>query len=214
MSDRVEIRVHGNAARSTLVYLPGLHGDWTLIGRFRRAIEGDVRFVEVTYPRTLTWSLEDHAVAVETALAETGIVRGWVLAESFSSEVLWHIAARKRFELEGIILAGGFVRHPLCWGVGLAERLAGSISLGLLTQILFGYARLARARFGNSPLIRAEIEEFIARRTELDRQAARHRLNLVAGSDPRHIVRELNTPLYALAGLFDPIVPWLRVRWW
>jgi pimeloyl-ACP methyl ester carboxylesterase len=214
MSDGVEIRVYGDPARLTLVYLPGLHGDWTLVGRFRRALRDDVRFVEVTYPRTLTWTLEDHAAAVEAALAEAGIARAWVLAESFSSQVLWQMAARKRFDIEGIILAGGFVRHPLCWGVRLSERIAGSISLGLLTQILFGYARLARVRFETSPEALAEIKEFIARRTELDRQAAKHRLRLVAECDPRRIVRELQTPVYALTGLFDPIVPWPRVRWW
>jgi len=39
-------------------------------------------------------------------------------------------------------LAGGFVRHPIIWGVRLAEYFCGAISLGLLTRILFGYAEL------------------------------------------------------------------------
>src|SRR2546428_557613 len=95
MIDRVELRVHGDPARPTLVYLPGLHGDWTLVGRFRRALDGEVRFVEATYPRTLTWSLEDHAAGVEAALSEAKIWRGWILAESFSSAVLWLLTARK-----------------------------------------------------------------------------------------------------------------------
>ena len=62
------MRVHGDAATPTLVYLPGLHGDWTLIGRFRKTLGNRVRFVEVTYPRTLEWSLEDYATGVEKAL--------------------------------------------------------------------------------------------------------------------------------------------------
>src|SRR5207244_4028783 len=117
MAEELQIRIHGTDLLPTLVYLPGLHGDWTLIGRFRKALGGRVRFVEVTYPRTLSWSLEDYAEGVEKALGERGITSGWLLAESFSSGVVWPIVGRRRFGVEGVILAGGFVRHPLVWGV-------------------------------------------------------------------------------------------------
>ena len=68
MEEKIELRVYGDASLPTLVYLPGMHGDWTLIGGFRSAILGKVRFVEMSYPRTLTWSLDDHAAAIENAL--------------------------------------------------------------------------------------------------------------------------------------------------
>ena len=60
-----QLRIHGDASLPTLIYLPGLHGDWTLVGGFREAVDGRVRFVEMTYPRTLTWSLDDYAAAIE-----------------------------------------------------------------------------------------------------------------------------------------------------
>ncbi len=131
MSERVELRVHGPAALPTLVYLPGLHGDWTLIGGFRKALAGRVRFAEMTYPRTLAWTLEDYAAGVEQAAAQQGLERGWLLGESFGSQVAWALAARKRFETQGVILAGGFARHPMHWAVCLAEGLCGSIPTGL-----------------------------------------------------------------------------------
>src|ERR1035441_2694377 len=109
----------------------------------RRALAGRVRFVEVTYPRTLTWSLEDYAKGLETALAEQGILGGWLLGESFSSQVVWSLVARAQFRIEGVILAGGFGRHPMRWGVRLAERLSGGLPLAVLTRILFGYAKVA-----------------------------------------------------------------------
>jgi len=214
MTEKLEMRVHGDASLPTLIYLPGLHGDWTLVGSFRHALSGRVRFVEVTYPRTLTWSLEDYAQAVETALAERGIVRGWLLGESFGSQVVWPLVARNRFQVQGVILAGGFVRHPMRWGVRFAERLCGGISLALLTRILFGYAKVARLRYRKAPEVLADLNEFIARRTELDRQAATHRLRLVAQNDPGLIARQVNVPVYALSGLIDPIVPWFWVRPW
>lgn len=215
VSERLEIRVSGWAALPTLIYLPGLHGDWTLVGSFRRALGGRVRFVEVTYPRTISWSLDDHAAAVEAALAQAGIAGGWLLGESFGSQVVWAIAGRRRFCFNGVILAGGFVRYPARWAVRLAERLTKGISLTLLTRLLFGYAKIARSRYRHSPEVLGDINEFIARRSvELDRQAAKHRLALIAHNDPCSIARAIKEPVYALTGLMDPIVPWFWVRRW
>src|SRR5437868_5659534 len=105
MSEELQIRIHGDSSLPTLIYLPGLHGDWTLIGRFRRALGSRVRFAEVTYPRTLTWSLDDYAAGVEEALAKNGITEGWLLGESFSSQVVWPILSRRKFVAKGVILA-------------------------------------------------------------------------------------------------------------
>jgi len=206
------LHVYGEASQSTLIYLPGLHGDWTLVGSFHRALGNRVRFVEITYPRTLTWSLDDYAANVESALAEKGITRGWLLGESFGSQVVWPIIARGRFEIEGIILAGGFMKHPVRAGVRFAEKCGRGISLSLLTRIMFGYAKIARFRYRHSPETMANIHEFIARRTELDRQAAVHRLRLIAQSDFRDVARLVRAPVFALSGFLDPIVPWIFVR--
>jgi len=208
------MRVYGDASLPTLIYLPGLHGDWTLISSFRRALGNRVRFAEITYPRTLTWSLDDYAANVENALARNGINRGWLLGESFSSQVVWPMAARGKFQIEGIILAGGFVKHPIRAGVRFAERVGRGISLSLLIRIMFGYAKVARFRYRHSPETTANIREFIARRTERDRQAAVHRLRLIAQSDFCDIVRASKIPIFAITGFLDPIVPWIFVRRW
>jgi pimeloyl-ACP methyl ester carboxylesterase len=128
--------------------------------------------------------------------------------------VLWALAARNRFQIQGVILAGGFARHPMHWGVCLAERLCGNLSLGLVTRILFAYARVARLRFRREPEVLASIGEFITRRTELDRQAANHRLHLLAANDPSALARQIQAPMYALTGVLDPVVPWFLVRPW
>ena len=214
MSEKLELRIYGDGSLPTVIYLPGLHGDWTLVGNFRRALGGRVRFVEMTYPRTLDWSLDDYAQAIETALAEQGIARGWLLGESFGSQVLWSLVARKQFQIQAVVLAGGFVRHPMRWGVRSAERVCGGVSLGLLTRIIFGYAKVARFRYRHSPEVQASINEFIARRTELDLQAAKHRLHLIAQYDPRPIARQGSVPVHGLTGFVDPIVPWWWVRPW
>ena len=214
MPEELQLRISGDASKPTLIYLPGLHGDWTLIGSFKRALGDRARFVEVTFPRTLTWSLDDYAANVERALAEQGIRGGWLLGESFSSQVAWPVIARGQFQIEGVILAGGFVRHPVRAGVRFAERIAHGVPLSLLTRIMFGYAKFARFRYRRSPETMANIREFIARRTELDRQAAVHRLRLIAASDFCEVARAAKIPIFALTGFLDPIVPWLFVRHW
>lgn len=214
MSELLQIRVHGDAALPTLIYLPGLHGDWTLVTSFRLAVRGRVRFVEFTYPRSLEWSLEAYADAVEGALLAEGIGRGWVLAESFGSQVAWPLMQPRRFQPEGLILAGGFVKHPLKRCVQVTERLGMGVSLTWLTRVLFWYARVARLRFRHAPEVLAGLQEFLVRRTELDRRAAVHRLRLIAGSDLRPIARATSVPVFHLTGVLDPVVPWPPVQRW
>ena len=216
MSDEVlQIRIQGDASLPALIYLPGLHGDWTLVASFRRAVGGRVRFVEFTYPRSLTWSLEDYADAIEAKLLEHGITRGWLLGESYGSQIVWPLSrAGRKFCTEGIILAGGFVKHPFRWGVCRARDFCHGVSLSWLTRLLFFYGKVARFRHRQAPETMAGIQEFIARRTELDKEAATHRLRLIAANDPRELARGVAAPVYFLSGLFDPIVPWPWVRWW
>lgn len=210
---QVQVRVHPGEGPA-LIYLPGLHGDWTLVGSFRKALNGRLRLVEITYPRTLTWSLDDYARNIEAALGKLGIRSGWLLGESFGSQVAWALTRCPGFKIEGIVLAGGFVRHPALWGVRAAEWVGGSIPLCLIVAVLFGYSRIARFRFRKAPDVAKGLDEFIARRTELDRKAAVHRLRLIFQNDARATVCNLRLPLYVVAGFIDPVVPWFCVRKW
>jgi pimeloyl-ACP methyl ester carboxylesterase len=213
MAEELQLRIYGGASLPTLIYLPGLHGDWTLIGGFRNAIGDKVRFVEITYPRTLKWSLDDYAAAVEAALATNGITAGWLLGESFSSQVVWAILARGKFAAQSVILAGGFARYPTP-ALWLMDKIADRISSRFLIWIIFGYAKTVRFLYRRSPQTLAGLDEFIERRTELDRRAAQHRLHLITRNDPRPIARQTTVPVFGLSGFFDPIVPWPRVRHW
>ncbi|HEU6447417.1 MAG TPA: alpha/beta hydrolase [Verrucomicrobiae bacterium] len=230
MGEKLQLRIYGDASLPALIYLPGLHGDWTIIGSFRAAIAGKVRFVEMIYPRTLTWSLDDYAAAIEAALLENGISSGWLLGESFGSQPVWAMVERfnenssgQKLQIDGIILAGGFVRVPTFWILRWADAIAGKIALSLLTQIIFPatnkifaqcYKKWSHRRFRRSPQTLEKINEFLERRTPLDFQAARHRLHLVAQNDPRDMAKNIRAPVFALTGWFDPIIPWYFVRRW
>ena len=209
-----QIRVHGPASLPTLIYLPGLHGDWTLVTSFRSEIAGRVRFVEFTYPPTTEISLTDYADAVIQVLLEQGITRGWLLAESFGSQVAWAMLERG-FKAEGLILAGGFVRYPFPLGLRLAGKLCGGRSPWFLSVLLWIYPRYARFRHRQAPETLAAISEFVTRRAAPgDREAMTQRMRLIGCSDPRPAAREVEIPVHSLAGFWDPIVFWGPVRRW
>lgn len=220
--ERFRLRVHGDADLPTLIHLPGLHGDWTLLGPFRAALSGRARLVESTYPRRLDWSLDDYANAVEAALMEGGITSGWILGESFSSLVAWQFLARQQtpgraaaFKISGLILVGGFIRHPWPWAVRFAHSTSGGVSLKSLRFLCQLYSRAARSRFRACPEAINELDEFVERRAnESDRQVMTRRYTLIAQSDPRPIAQETAHPVYQLSGAWDPIVPWWHVRPW
>lgn len=218
MTEELQTRVFGDASLPALIYLPGLHGDRTLVGSFRAALKGRVRFVEITYPRTLTWTIEDYAAEIEKALLRCGIEHVWLLGESFGSQPAWGLVARSacgsQFKVDGLILAAGFVRHPIPWGASFLRRV-GSLFPQTLHRLTMGIFAWYRCLFhGLTPEARENSREFMARRTPLDRKAMSHRLDLISSYDPRPIARDCRIPIFYLAGMIDLLVPWPRVRRW
>jgi pimeloyl-ACP methyl ester carboxylesterase len=198
----------------TLIYLPGTHGDWTLISSFRKAVEGQVRFVEVTYPRTTSWSLANYARHVLTSLEERDIRGGWILGESFGSQVGWALM-EAGYQFDGVILAGGFVNHPFPLEVRLGRWLSENMPTTALILIFKVYAWYAMLRHRRAPETLATVGEFLTRRQEPgDREAMTHRLDLIQSADFRKPVCAIRQPVFQLAGFWDPIVPWVPVRTW
>lgn len=213
--ERLRLRVYGDpATRPTLIYLPGVQGDWTMVGAFREALGAQICFVEMTYPRSLTWTLEDYAREIESALVEQGIQGGWLLGESFGSQVLWELVKRCPQRWTGLILAGGFVKYPTSALLTAARYLCPRVSHRRLHQCLPAYILYAHLRHPDSPTSLAGARDFVARRTLADQRALTHRLRLIAENDPRSVASGCRIPLHHLYGGLDPIVPWSGVARW
>lgn len=210
----MQIRIQGDAALPVLVYLPGLHGDGTLVTSFRSAVSGKVRFVELDYPRTSSATLELYAAGVVARLKGAGIEGGWLLAESFGSQVAWTVL-NQGFRAEGLILAGGFVRYSFPWGLRRVRAICGGCGMWPLRAFLWCYRRYARLRHRNAPETLASIDQFVRNRMSPgDREAMTHRLDLIAASDPRPIAAATRIPVHSLTGFWDPIVFWGPVHCW
>lgn len=217
--ETIVCRIHGRPEQPALVYLPGIHGDWTLFTSFRKLACAEFQVVEFTYPRQLNWALEDYAKAVEESLMLNGVREAWLLAESFSSQVAWELLHRNakgfsNLTISGIILAGGFVKYPGLWLVGLAHAFFAAAPRWFWKLAFWAYAKFGRFRHRNAPETQACLREFVGRRTNEDLAAIRSRFRLIAENDPRAIAQQARIPIFMLAGAVDPIVPaWPVWRW-
>ncbi len=226
MLEELHVRVFGDAKQPTLIYLPGLHGDWTLITSFRVALGNRAHFVDVTYPRRLDWSMEHYTSAITRALQERGIAEGWLLAESWGSQLAWGLIERmikdqdrtkkprEGFNAKGLVLAGGFVKHPWKWGPGALKWIGEHTPPNWYQMELKVFGCYASFRHRRAPETLESVQEFMHRRTEFDRRCMRQRLDLLDGYDPQETARRTQIPVHYLAGLVDPLVPWPLVRRW
>lgn len=207
----VEVRVHAGEGPA-LVYLPGLHGDWGLVGQFRRELGPGPRFVEFAYPKARV-PLEELAAGVRAALEREGVADAWLLGQSFGSQVAWEVL-RQGYSARGVILAGGFVKHPWPWGVALMRAVMGGVPASVIKPVYSAYSAACNALARRDAAFAREIMDFAARRGEPEWRAAAWRLNLIAASDPRPVARRATIPVHYLGGGVDPLVPWPLVTRW
>ncbi len=206
----VEVRVHPGAG-PTIIYLPGIHGDWGLIGAFRAALGERVRFVEFAYSKNEV-TLEELAAQVHAELKAHGVNGGWLLGQSFGSQVGWALTARG-FQADGVILAGGFVKHPWPWGARLFQIVLSAPS-GLINPSYRAYTAIFNALARRGPEEAEELMAFARARGTREWKAMGWRLSLIAGSDPRAAARGMKNPVHYLGGMIDPLVPWPLVTRW
>jgi pimeloyl-ACP methyl ester carboxylesterase len=211
-----ESHIYLNPGKPVLIYLPGVHGDSTLFTSFRIKAAHELEVVEFVYPRN-TWSLDDYASFVFAELQRHGVKHGWLLAESYSSQVAWAMLQRtpkQDFVIEGIILAGGFVRYPIRLLAASTASLMEIVPHAIWKFLFSIYGRYAQFRHRRAPETKAAVEEFIRRRTRDDLAAMVHRIRLIVKNDPSEIARGASCPIYLLAGAIDPVVfAWPVLQW-
>lgn len=207
----VSIRIHDGAG-PTVIYLPGIHGDWGLIGAFRRALDGRVRFVEFAYSKDEV-ALERLAELVHAELTAHGVTSGWLLGQSFGSQVGWALMARG-FQADGVVLAGGFVKHPWPWGARLFQALLSAVPSGIVNPAYQAYTVACNTVARRGPEEAEELLAFARQRGSREWAAMSWRLSLIAASDPRATARAMRGPVHYLGGMIDPLVPWPLVTRW
>jgi pimeloyl-ACP methyl ester carboxylesterase len=206
-------RDSGPGGAPALIYVPGIHGDWTPTWRLRGELNRTVRLIELTYPGAPEWSLEDYAAALLRLFEKLRLDSAHLLAESFGSLVGWAFALGWPERVRSIIVAGGFCRTPGRVRVGSARGLLWLTpswvlrgGIGLYQRWLIGYGLPADA-FGRK-------EFFPAARAPLGRRAILTRLAIIHRTDLRRPLATLRLPVLYLGGAKDRIVPVRREIAW
>ena len=204
-----------------IIYLPGVHGDDSLAAGCRDRLGPGLRWVPTRYRVHPGGTLDRLVDEVLWQVRKAGVDHGWLLAESFGSQVAWALLARCRndraagFRPLGLVLAGGFVRHPMPWAAGCLGRWGRRAPTPLVKAILEVYRAYGWVRFaGDRPALRG-LTRFCRRRARpRDRETVADRLELIAEVDLRAAASAVTVPVHALAGCWDVIVPWPPVFRW
>jgi pimeloyl-ACP methyl ester carboxylesterase len=211
--EQIEYQVSGPNDLPKLIYLPGLHGDWSLLSGFRANVYGSVQLIEMRYPNTRSWTINDYSNAIMKILFDINVNSGFILAESFGSQVAWALLANG-YKPKAVILAGGFVRYPFISILKNVKLIFRAIPYSILRIMLKAYALISRLRYLNARENFDNMTEFLRLRTDENRLAACHRLELIKRCDFRDMISHTDIPIFYLSGFWDPIVPWPFVISW
>ncbi|MCL5271004.1 MAG: alpha/beta hydrolase [bacterium] len=192
----------------TVVYLPGVHGDWTPLGWLRPHLARATRLVETAYPRQAEWTLVDHAASLARLIGRLDGRPVHVLAESFGSLVGWQFALDYPGCAASLILAGGFTRPPHPFQVGAARAGLRLVPRRVFEKGMDLYlARVAHYAGAPVPGLDGATPPFAAVRGRRGRRALMNRLRLIQHADFRGRLNEIGMPVAYLGGAADRIVP-------
>jgi len=201
-------RVSGPPTAPVVVYLPGLHGDWTPLWRIREPLARHLRLVEIAYPRAAAnWTLDDYVTRLGDLFDRLGLASVHLLAESFGSLVGWVFACRHPERVRSLLVAGGFSVSPGRVRVALAELGLRLFPAALLDKGVDLYLLYLNRRGFPGNAFRREGEFFPATRTRLGWRATRNRLKIIRQTDLRGRLGELRVPVFYFGGARDIIVP-------
>ena len=195
----------GNQDAPPIVYLPGVHGDWTPQVAARPLIGRDYHFVETAYPRIETWSIDDYGRALNNLLDELGIEAAHVVGESFGSLVGWQFGIANPGRVRSFTLVGGFAQPPRFRIAAAAAAALTTLPTALLESSIDFYVS-GKSALGEFREM-FELGAYPATRTEQGRRATANRMRIIQASDFSDQLAQVEFPVRYLGGAKDIVVP-------
>lgn len=200
-------RVRGGDGAVPVVYLPGVHGDWTPQAAASQLLAGTFRLVEISYPKEPLWRMGDYASALVALLDRLEIESAHVVAESFGSLVGWEFALEHQSRVRSMVIVGGFCQPPGPRKVLFAKWGLSVLPTGLFERGVNAYVAI-RKHQGKLEHPEMEVDlPYSAVRTDLGRTATVSRFELICTSDYRLHLHEVSFPVRYIGGDSDLIVP-------
>lgn len=189
-----------------VVYLPGVHGDWTPLARARSLLNAEVRLVEAAYPRLSHWKLEDFARALEELLDALELESAHLVGESFGSLVAWEFGVSRPERVRSLLLVGGFSQPPPFGGAAIARHALSLMPTVLLEAGVDLYVAHQNWR-GQHRLPPAEgARPYAAVRTSRGRRATANRMQIIQRTDFRPHLPRVAFPVRYIGGEKDRLV--------
>lgn len=200
-------QVSGSEDVPPVVYLPGIHGDWTPLEGARPRLNAKVRLIEAAYPRVDHWTLNDFADALDALLDDLGLQSAHVVGESFGSLVGWQFGLTRPDRVRSFVLIGGFSQAPnrrsvrsAKWALRLLPTFA--FEKGIDTYVSYK-SRKGERRPSHGP----EIPPYPAARTRRGKRATMNRMTIVQRTDFRGHLDKVTFPVRYIGGEMDRVVP-------
>ncbi len=195
----------GDRNAPPILYLPGVHGDWTPQLAARPLLSRDFRFIETAYPRIETWSIDDFAQALKNLLDDLGIESAHIVGESFGSLVMWQFGIANPERVRSFTLVGGFSRPPRFRVAAAAAAALKSLPTSLLESAIDLYVA-GRSALGEDRES-FDIGAYPAARTLQGRRATAKRMSIIQASDFTAQLQEIKFPVRYLGATNDIVVP-------
>lgn len=200
-------QVSGREELPPLVYLPGVHGDWTPLVSARPLLSDGLRLVEVAYPRVDHWSLEDFGEALDALLDRLGLQSVHLVGESFGSLVAWQFGLTHSERVRSLILVGGFAQPPSFRRAALARRALMLTPTFLLERGIDVYVSYKNRRGEQRPPPSEGVMSYAAVRTTRGRRATANRMRIIQRTDFRPHLHRVVVPVRYIGGENDRVVP-------
>ena len=195
----------GDPNATPLLYLPGVHGDWTPQVRARPLLSRNFHLVETAYPRIENWSIEDYALALKELLDGLAIQSAHIVGESFGSLVGWQFGIANPERVRSFTLVGGFSRPPRFRAAAAAAAVLKSLPTSLLESAIDLYVA-GKSAVGEHREI-FDSGAYPATRTPRGRRATANRMSIIQDSEFRDQLKEIGFPVRYLGGERDVVVP-------
>lgn len=195
----------GHPDAPPLLYLPGVHGDWTPQVGARSCLSEKFHLVETAYPRVDHWSIDDYARSLNDLLDKLGIESAHIVGESFGSLVGWQFGVTNPHRVRSFTLLGGFARAPRFRVAAAASAALKTLPTGLLESTIDFY--VAGKKVIGQQRETFDTGAYPATRTESGRLATANRMSIIQSTDFREHLSDIEFPVRYLGGANDVVVP-------
>jgi pimeloyl-[acyl-carrier protein] methyl ester esterase len=182
--------------RRNLLLLPGLDGTGLLFARLQHELGSDVHTETISYPNDPIVSLDGLAALVEHRIGDRAAT---LVAESFSGPIALRIAARRRVQVERLVLVASFA----AFGYPMIKFMAHWLPLTTIARVPAPRAAVAAIMLngGEDAVLVDEVMDVVR---AVPSRVAAARIRVLAAVKTADIV--CDAPVLAIHALRDRLV--------